>query len=100
MEYWSDGLNLGEDGEPVLSESRRIDFSRASHLDLFEQPGIRVFNSLHNVDNRANVYASYNFSSQSGIPSVPLFQRRKFRSRTLIPSLKKRGRGDFLERRA
>ena len=23
-----------------------VDFSRASHLDLFEQPGIRVFNSL------------------------------------------------------
>jgi hypothetical protein len=49
MEYWSDGLNLGEDGEPVLSESRRIDFSRASHLDLFEQPGIRVFQQSVNV---------------------------------------------------
>jgi hypothetical protein len=24
----------------------RVDFSRASHLDLFEQPGISVFQSL------------------------------------------------------
>jgi hypothetical protein len=27
LEYWSDGKNLGGDGESVLSESRRIDFS-------------------------------------------------------------------------
>jgi hypothetical protein len=56
MEYWSDGKNLGGDREPVLSESRRIDFSRASHLDLFEQPGIRVFQQSVNTRTIACFY--------------------------------------------
>jgi hypothetical protein len=44
MDYWSIGVmylppptfDFGTWWEPVLSESRRIDSSRASHLSLFE----------------------------------------------------------------
>lgn len=50
MEYWSDGLNLGGDGEPVVSESRSIDFSRACIWTFLNSLESVFFNSLFAFD--------------------------------------------------